>query len=157
MMVHIFEHEPTMNQEKRQPDEIACHFEAERQLGEFVIYNQRWAKEAACADADPEEFYGSSQGDPRHLRERFCLGCPVRHDCLVESIINNDMDALVQGGLLVSERQELRKRYREQQGLKPRKQPRRQRDDSIVREVLAEHFRWRNELDQDKHKDDNTA
>jgi hypothetical protein len=130
--------------ENRHTGNIDDYFEAERQTTDFVIRDRHWADEAACRDADGDEFYGSARGDPRHLRERYCLGCPVRHDCLVEGVIKNDMSAMVLGGLVRSERRVLRKLYNEQQGVKPHQRRLNLHDEGIISSFLIDHFEQRN-------------
>ncbi len=105
------------------PDEF---FDAERQLNDFVIYDRHWYRQAACKEADSEEFYvhqspANRPDDANRLKARYCMQCLVRHDCLVEAIIAKDVDhAIVLGGLTRSERRVVRRRYLDQQKVTPK-------------------------------------
>jgi hypothetical protein len=116
------------------------YFDAEREMTDFAVCDPHWYRQAGCKDADREEFYvsqrGRSNGDPQNLRVRFCMDCPVRRDCLAESVQVNDLAATVLGGLTRPERQVLIDRYRAQRGI-----PKVRRAPSINPDVVRDFLR----------------
>ena len=70
----------------------------------------RWALEARCLDADPEEFF-PSKGKPASAAKRICALCNVREQCL-EYALTNDLRQGVWGGLGERERYRLLRRRR---------------------------------------------
>jgi Transcription factor WhiB. len=70
--------------------------------------NANWVESALCAGSDPDALFvqGALQ---REVRDR-CLGCPVRLECLAESLEGQAIFG-VWGGLTERERRALLRRY----------------------------------------------
>src|SRR5438477_1951796 len=61
-----------------------------------------WRGRAACGDADPDRFDAdvASVCTLRRAVVEFCVGCPVRAECLGEALALSDVG--VRGGLLLN-------------------------------------------------------
>jgi WhiB family redox-sensing transcriptional regulator len=75
---------------------------------------QAWARDAACATADPEIFFPRERRD-RDMRaaKSVCARCPVKPDCLQFSLETRE-ESGIWGGLDEWERRELLDRQRRQ-------------------------------------------
>lgn len=71
--------------------------------------NPAWREQAACAYVDPDLWFPEKGGSTREARE-ICSQCPVRGECLHDSLIHRDMHG-VWGGLTVEERSPLLAHY----------------------------------------------
>jgi len=61
-----------------------------------------WMARAACADADPDLFFGEA-GHPGDEAKAICHGCPVRQSCLDYAIEHSERFG-IWGGLTFKQR-----------------------------------------------------
>ena len=71
-----------------------------------------WKTRANCLGADPELFFGDSDGLPQaraivEEARKWCRLCPVARDCLIFALQNNERYG-IWGGLTVEERKRTR-------------------------------------------------
>lgn len=76
------------------------------------LLQQAWAKDAACADADPEPFHPRKLTYKRDVAaaKRVCQTCPVMEACLADALQHEEFG--VWGGLSERERRRLRRSRR---------------------------------------------
>jgi WhiB family redox-sensing transcriptional regulator len=71
-----------------------------------------WRGDAACRDhLTPDDFFSDNEQKGRQLARRaitICQGCPVRTQCLLEAL-DNDQQWGIWGGLSARERQKLKR------------------------------------------------
>lgn len=74
---------------------------------------QKWAKDAACANTDPEPFHPTRETRKHLVRaaKELCATCPVAADCLADAL-DRDEQFGIWGGLDTIERQRLMKTRR---------------------------------------------
>jgi WhiB family redox-sensing transcriptional regulator len=72
-----------------------------------VTWNERWAEQAACRTARPDELF--VRGAEQNHAKRVCGDCPVRTECLAEALDNN-IEWGVWGGMTERERRALLRR-----------------------------------------------
>ena len=71
-----------------------------------------WTVDAACADADPDLFFGE-HGRPATEAKQICAGCPVRAECLDFALEGRERFG-IWGGLTEKQRRvEARRRKQE--------------------------------------------
>ena len=69
--------------------------------------NPRWYLEAACKDVDVDVFYGGTAGSNRQAA-KFCAQCPVRKECLEDSLQYPPIDQYgLWGGISAHERRKI--------------------------------------------------
>lgn len=73
------------------------------------VMPEPWAKEALCAQTDPELFFPERGGDPQRVRDAkaVCAKCEVAAQCL-EYALRNDERTGIWGGLTRLQRARLR-------------------------------------------------
>lgn len=69
-----------------------------------MTWNDNWATQGACTDRTPEAMH--VRGAAQHGARKTCLGCPVRTECLAESL-DNRIEWGVWGGMTERERRAL--------------------------------------------------
>lgn len=70
--------------------------------------NRRWYLDAACRDTDTELFFGGTAGSNKRATEKFCDRCPVRQECLEDSLQYPPIDQYgVAGGISAHERRKI--------------------------------------------------
>lgn len=70
-----------------------------------------WLEDAACADTASPLFHAESAAGQQRAITKFCVGCPVRAECLADALDTPPhQDQGVRGGLTVRERRALRRR-----------------------------------------------
>lgn len=70
---------------------------------------QRWRREAACLEEDPDVFFGG--GVTVHRARTICRPCPVRTQCLAQALATDEQYG-IWGGLTFEERQTVKRRLR---------------------------------------------
>jgi WhiB family redox-sensing transcriptional regulator len=75
-------------------------------LARDPVRDPSWQELAACAKADPEEFFPDKGGSTREAR-RVCRSCPVAAECLEFALANNERFG-VWGGLSERERRRIK-------------------------------------------------
>ena len=76
-----------------------------------TLQRDRWRDAAACRNADPEQFYPLLYDRSAEQRaiDRWCVGCPVKAECLDEAMSIPVMyDYGIWGGMTEMERFKLR-------------------------------------------------
>jgi WhiB family redox-sensing transcriptional regulator len=71
-----------------------------------VSVNQ-WALQGACRDSDPDALF--VQGAAQNRAKAVCLACPVRTECLADSL-DNKIEFGIWGGMTERERRALLRR-----------------------------------------------
>jgi WhiB family transcriptional regulator, redox-sensing transcriptional regulator len=66
-----------------------------------------WAARGACRNVDPDSLF--VQGAAQNRAKAICLGCPVRTECLADSL-DNQVEFGVWGGMTERERRALLRR-----------------------------------------------
>ena len=66
-----------------------------------------WAARGACRNVDPDSLF--VQGAAQNRAKAICLGCPVRTECLADSL-DNHVEFGVWGGMTERERRALLRR-----------------------------------------------
>lgn len=69
-----------------------------------------WRDAARCEGMDPERFF-PRKSDEQKETIKFCLGCPVRLDCL-KYALDTPVDYGIWGGTTQEERKQLRRKRR---------------------------------------------
>lgn len=64
---------------------------------------ESWRMWSRCADTDPDSFFTDNEEKPETAAKRVCAACPVRENCLLYAIANNERHG-VWGGLTPDER-----------------------------------------------------
>lgn len=72
-----------------------------------MSWNERWAEEAACKGARPDELF--VRGAEQNRAKIVCGHCPVRTECLAEAL-DNRIEWGVWGGMTERERRALLRR-----------------------------------------------
>lgn len=69
---------------------------------------QKWRKDAACAQSDPEPFHPTRRTQKHLIRaaKQLCAGCPVNGDCLADALERDERFG-IWGGLDATARQRL--------------------------------------------------
>src|SRR5213082_121942 len=70
-------------------------------------WTQDWTTRAACRDGAPDSLF--VQGAAQNRAKSVCLGCPVRTECLADSL-DNRVEFGVWGGMTERERRALLRR-----------------------------------------------
>lgn len=71
-------------------------------------YDEDWTIDAACADYDPDIWFPEwPKPNEYSLARRICALCPVRQECLIESLEMDDKYGMF-GGLTPGEREKLK-------------------------------------------------
>jgi len=73
-------------------------------------WTQDWTTRAACRDGVPDSLF--VQGAAQNRAKSVCLGCPVRTECLADSL-DNRVEFGVWGGMTERQRRALLKQHPE--------------------------------------------
>lgn len=78
-----------------------------------ILQQQKWARDAACAQADPEPFHPVKRTRRADVAaaKALCRTCPVAAECLSDALARAD-EFGIWGGLDEHERREARKQQR---------------------------------------------
>ena len=71
------------------------------------MWVEDWASQAACQGGQPDELF--VRGAEQNRAKQLCMGCPVRTECLAESL-DNRIEWGVWGGLTERERRAVLRR-----------------------------------------------
>ena len=74
----------------------------------------RWQEQAACSGADTSEWF-PERGDNSTLARRICAGCPVKTECLEESLTNGERWGIWGGEGEKKRRDLIAKRHQQQE------------------------------------------
>lgn len=72
-----------------------------------MAWIEDWPARAACRTTDPDALF--VQGAAQNRAKAFCMGCPVRTECLADSL-DNRVEFGVWGGMTERERRALLRR-----------------------------------------------
>lgn len=72
-----------------------------------MTWTTEWTSEAACRGSDPDSLF--VQGAAQNRAKAICMGCPVRTECLADSL-DNRIEFGVWGGMTERERRALLRR-----------------------------------------------
>lgn len=72
---------------------------------ENLLAPKPWTKNAACLEVDPDLFFPVNEQQSKDAK-KVCAGCPVREDCLEDSLRHRD-SAGIFGGKTTQERRKL--------------------------------------------------
>jgi WhiB family transcriptional regulator, redox-sensing transcriptional regulator len=78
-----------------------------RIVAESTVWSRDWTKSGACQNGDPDQLF--VQGAAQNRAKAVCLGCPVRTECLADSL-DNRVEFGVWGGMTERERRALLRR-----------------------------------------------
>lgn len=79
-----------------------------------MVYFDAWRDEAACVGQDLEVFFPETSGNCRKARQ-VCFSCPVRVECLVDSLSHETFSEFgIRGGLTPEQRRKIVRRKRAQ-------------------------------------------
>lgn len=74
---------------------------------ESMLAPAPWTRDAACLDVDPDMFFPTNEQASVEAK-KVCAKCPVREDCLEDSLRNRDTAGIF-GGKTTNERRDLAK------------------------------------------------
>src|SRR3954469_3291228 len=80
---------------------------AMRTIGTGQAWSKDWTAQGACQNGDPDQLF--VQGAAQNRAKAVCLGCPVRTECLADSL-DNRVEFGVWGGMTERERRALLRR-----------------------------------------------